>query len=207
MKDITNWENTRIVRKRLADKIKDNTYLERPLIHKDSKVLGGIYPGATPREAIYVDEKSEKLEELYQKAKQKARLGRKYCEPVVLKAVYDTVREAIPYQVDDAVYRIFNHGKKDEKVSLDNFIEAGMGNCTHNALTCAALLEKFSDEGLIDGKISVDRNSLVVLGSHAWCRYTPKNNHAKILDVRADFCGDIQDGRKWNYFRPEEESE
>lgn len=205
MSEKSYWGKTKIVRKRLEDKIIDNTYLGRPLIHSDSSILGGIYPGASERPAVVVDRKYGQLEKLFEKAKQKATIGTKLWKNLILESVYETVKEAIPKMSPKPLYDVLKRKglPKDGKVALDNFIQAGIGNCVHTSLTCAALLEMFQNEGLISGKISVDRNA-TQKGGHAWCRYTNSGGEVYILDVANRYIGLLKEATKWPYERPGE---
>ena len=91
---------------------------------------------------------------------------------LILDAVYEVVSAAMPYD-DEAVEKIVSEtgNDNDGKIALDYFIQEGKGVCRHQALACAALLERFKDEGYIRGTASVDRNS-DTRGGHSWCRYT-----------------------------------
>jgi len=206
MSKLSLWNRDKIARERLEDKIINNTYLGRPLIEVDTPILGGVSIGAKQREAIVVDTKYGELNKLYEVAKSKATIGDKLWKQFILEAVYNTVKETIPNQCDEPLKSIIekNGAHKDGKIALDTFLQAGTGNCLHDALTCAALLEMFQKQGLIRGKISVDKNNVNHLGGHAWCRYTNSNNEVYILDVRNDYMGPLKGAKKWPYERPGE---
>lgn len=102
--------------------------------------------------------------------------------------------------------------KPDQEVKLENFLEAEIGVCKHMALTMGVLLEMFQRDGLLDGKISVDRNYGAGEdgGGHAWCRYTSNGGEVYILDAAQGFFGtmgkilEMPQGRLWDYRRPDE---
>jgi len=227
------WDRTQEMKQRLKGKIDRGYYGGRHIIHRDSDIDGGVYLGKNQREAIVVDsEKHPRLRELYETSKDKmtgnrcegrisqvvgdnfedfseARYHEAYyyiTENSVLKAVYDTVDEAMPNRDKEAVEEILDeHGvEKDGKISLDIFIGRGVGVCRHLALTCAALLELFKKDGVIKGKPGVDRNSNGSNG-HAWCRYTNPDGEIFILDV-GRYMGKLSDAseKRWFYERPED---
>lgn len=200
------WNKTNLMEKRLNI---NGVYQGRPIISRDSKIDGGVYLGQGEREAIVVDySKSPKLRELYEIAKGKSVEGGAINKKRILRAVYDSVKEAMPKQSDEAVNELIQkyNVEKDGKISLDVFLKEGVGVCRHDALACAVLLEQFKKKGIIRGKPSVDRNSNN-RGGHAWCRYASDSGKVFILDVRQKYLGSLEDSlekSKWNYQRPED---
>jgi hypothetical protein len=230
------WARTKRMEDRLKRKFERRDgvlyYQDRRVIRRDSSVDGGVYLGENEREAIVVDsEKYPALKKLYAIAERKMlsskldavalrdflvgfleakkrglSVGEFVKELKVLRAVYETVAEAMPNQSEEAVEELMQKigVGPDEKVRLDDFIDAGVGVCRHDALACAGLLEMFKRNGLIKGKISVDRNSYFRFG-HAWSRYETPYSVVKILDVALGYYGDMKDAPKeWPYERPEE---
>lgn len=66
-------DKTQRMKERLRDEIKDGKYQGRYLIHSDSKINGGVYLGAGPREAIVIEfEKDKELINMYNDSKKKA---------------------------------------------------------------------------------------------------------------------------------------
>jgi len=212
---MTEWNKTQVMMDRLRKQGKienvggKDFYLGRSLIHRDSEVDGGVYLGQSEREAIVVDsQKYSGIRELYTVAKNKATENGRIRKDLILEAVFQTVREAMPKQDEKAAEDIAKrYGvENDGKISLDIFIEEHLGVCRHDALLSAAILEQFKKEGIIDGKPSVDRNSNH-LGGHAWCRYTNSGGEVFILDVAQKFLGKLKDAteqNKWAYERPED---
>lgn len=207
-----NWNRTQMMRLRLEDSldtIKGRIYYKgRHVIHRDTEIDGGVYLGERQREAIVVDtEKCPRLRGLYEAAKFRANDGCRVRKHKVLGAVYDTVEQAIRYDADAVKHLIESFGvENDGKISIDAFIEEGVGVCRHQALACAAVLELFKRDGFISGKPSIDRNRTSRRG-HAWCRYTNSYVDIFILDVAKRYFGrlDLNDAYlRLKYARPED---
>ena len=210
------WDRTQIMKRRLAEQISRGPdgrgyYQGRPVIHSDTRVLGGVYLGAFTREAIVVDEKYGELNRLYEEAKKRVMdSAGKVNKGKILKSVFEVVKETMkPSEADEAkvneiIEKLGVSG--DRKIALDVFIKKGVGVCRHRALACAALLELFKRDGHIRGISSVDRNS-TELGSHAWCRYTNSKGEVFILDPTLGFLGSLNEAESrgiWQYKRPED---
>jgi hypothetical protein len=61
----------------------------------------------------------------------------------------------------EAVDRIFTEkarGVNHQKVALEVYIDEGVGVCRHQALFVGLLLEHLIKDGLLSGKVNVDRN-------------------------------------------------
>lgn len=191
---------------RLEDVLEDETYLDRPIIGRDSPINGGIYLGGNTREAIVVDyQNSSQLRLAYRQAKEMATDNSgKVKRGKVLQAVYDLTKDKIEFSGDEVDLIIKNNSVgKDGKISLGIFLQEGYGVCRHMALLSALLLEKFVDEGHIRGKPSVDRNSCFH-SAHAWCRYTNYSGTVYIIDPAKNFLGTLQNSKEkmvWEYFR------
>jgi len=210
---MANWNKTYSMRQRLQQegKIKIingiDYYQGLPIIHRDSEI-NGVYLGQSKREAIVVDPYSPKLRELYNIAKIKATVGNTVRKDLILESVFQTVKEAMPIQKENAVDKIVYEyrAENDGLMPLDVFIERRTGVCRQDALACAAPLAAFKREGLVNGMPSVDRNSTEV-GGHAWCRYKNSIGEVYILDVAQDFLGRLEkapDPKRWHYERPED---
>ncbi len=219
------WEKTARTLRRLEHKgqLRDEGgtkyFKNRFIIHRDSLIDGGIYPGEEEREAIVVDTaKSPKIMELFEKAYTKCHHTitliqdihtDKFDELEILRTVYDMVKDALPNQTVSATDKLIGalNVKKDAKASLDVFLENGIGTCRHDALLCGVLLELFKKKDIIKGQISVDRNNMNDKEGHAWCRYTAIAGEIFILDVSRDYFGGLKDTEgktSWIYKRPED---
>ena len=58
------------------------------------------------------------------------------------------------------------------------------------ALTCGVILEKLIEEGVMEGRVSVDRKTMKKQG-HAWCRYKGPDGAVFIIDVAQRYCGKL----------------
>ncbi len=177
-------------------------FLGRPKIGRDTRINGGVYIGASAREAIVVDdEKHPRLADAYEllkddllKAQRKSKvaawlLGHKM--PTTLdpftatKAAYQYTQQLMP--TDPKAVKEIVRGEKDRKVSLTSFLGRG-GVCRHHALLNAYFVEKMIDEGLLNGEVHVERNTAIE-GAHAWARFTPERGDSIIMDSTQNFVG------------------
>lgn len=188
----------------------EDYYQERRIIHRDSKIDGGVYLGQGEREAIVVDsEKSPEIQRLYRRVKERATSrGEVKAGGRVLRAIFEAVKEAMPRQSESAVQKLLRQGGVglDQKISLDVFLRVGVGVCRHDALACGVLMELAKRDGYLKGKVSVDRNSSY-RGGHAWARYTHSGGYVTVLDVALGYCGPLKDAdakKRWVYERPED---
>jgi hypothetical protein len=204
------WERTQLLKDRISELLdSDGNYEGRPLIYRDQPIDGGVSLGGFPREAIVVDSKKyPAINRLYEIAKRKATVNGKVLRSGVLRAVYDTVNKALPTQSEFAVNQLLANAGigDDEKITLDAFINEGVGVCRHSGLTAGVLLERFIKDGHIRGNVSIDRNT-TGLGGHEWARYTSFNGNVAILDVTQRFFGTLEESAAqftWPYARPED---
>jgi hypothetical protein len=206
------WARTDDGKKRLlkAGHINEELYRGRPIIGRDSPIDGGVYIGKNQREAIVVDSvKYPEIKKLYEKVRQLAHEDSESAsEDEILNATYSVVSEAMKYDQNGVkqIVRKYAAGK-DRKIQIDQFIKKGVGVCRHQALVCAVILELFQKEGIIEGKMSVDRNT--ILGGHAWCRYTNSDEEVIILDVARECFGyldEVKSKAAWSYARPEDDA-
>jgi len=203
------WGNTEVTILRLGLVQDKMIYAGRPIIHRDSSIDGGVFLGGRQREAIVVDfEKDCYLKEIYEKAKREILEKDFLRKERALPVVYETVDEAMPIRDEKELNRILDKYNlwKDKKVQLGIFINEGVGVCRHCTLACAAILERFKKENIIQGKASVDRSMQGIL-AHAWCRYTNSGGKVFILDVSNKYLGPLEENinkANWDYRRPGE---
>lgn len=213
------WNKTRFVEERVKRSgfyeekgviRKEKIFQGRPIIGRDRKIDGGVYLGGGAREAIVVDgEKDPALERVYQellKKRRKAQSRGKSFKDGILEEVWSLVSQVMPYneqQVLDVDRRL---SKPDSKVYLSAYI--GGGVCRHQALLTGFLLERLSQDGLVGGKVSIDRNYVPGEGGHAWVRYTNSGGDVFILDSAQRYIGRLdemsEDRDRWFYERPED---
>ena len=148
--------------------------------------------GASGREAIVVDWRhtnepgiTHTLQTLYDTAIERATGGGRFRRNLALKAVFDTVTEHFTDRTPEGVEQLNDRLRAglDQKIHLQCYIAARAGVCRHVALTCAAILERMVDNGLLFGTVGNDRNTAPGQGGHAWCRYTSSSGTVGILDV------------------------
>ena len=207
---MANWRRTIEALSRVKWKLDSNGYFEgRPIIGRDTQIDGGVSLGGSSREAIVVDfGKSPYIQNLYRLARQKSSREGVVQKELVLRAVYDVVMETMHIKDEYATEALLdNLGiMNDQKVSLDLFVEKGIGVCRHNALVTGVVLERFKKDNHISGNVSADRNSCEH-GGHMWTRYSSKDGRTWILDVTQEYFGGlkqaIKEGR-WPYQRPED---
>ncbi|OGM10875.1 hypothetical protein A2W13_00295 [Candidatus Woesebacteria bacterium RBG_16_36_11] len=216
MEDKIEWDKTVLVQERL----KNNSFYEesspegrygmwqgRPIIGRDSLINGGVYLGGGEREAIVVDDKKQpELTSIYQELLRRREAKEKHGEPFkfgVLKEVFDITREKLPYN-QTVVYDLTENLLPDQKIALSVFIKNRGGECRHQALLAAYLLEKLRIDNYVNGKVSVDRNYVEGMGGHAWVRYINSANDVYIIDPAQNFIGKIEDtgSDQWFYERP-----
>lgn len=215
------FSNTQIVMDRLAhhpdfhapsDSDPDAPYGRfrgKHVIGTGTRVLGGVYLGHKPREAIFVDPQSAVLNDLLQwfidsrfsvmkhncisgKISMEitpASLVREFSNGLAL-ALYEFTRQRLVFNESAAaqVSRAANI-KPDEELTLDAYVNAKVGVCRHQVLLLVALFEKLEPKYLTKGKMTVCRCYIPHMFSHAWARYELSGEESLILDPAQNFCG------------------
>lgn len=182
----------------------------RRIIGRDMPINKGVYLGAGAREAIVVDdEKFGQLEIVYQRlidrqTKKLKGTGQDF-KTGILPMVFGLTLEILRYDLP-AVDAEINKYPPDHKIALDQFISKGFGICRHQALLAGYLIERLIRNGILQGKVSVDRNSIPSVGGHAWVRYTNSRDEVIILDPAQKYAGYLKDvpKDKWFYERPDD---
>ena len=201
-------------------------YLGRPIIGRDSRIDGGVYIGRKPREAIVVDMAApglldnvyqDWLKELQRAAPlwpwQHVTLGKK-------RAVQRLMHRHIANLCRDLVHRVLPFDRQvvakvalehtlgpDDKVRLDVYLRRRGGVCRHQVCLLGAVLERLTDEGWAEGKVSIDRKFVPKQYSHAWVRWTDSDGKVWILDAAQDVWGPLdafEPERRWFYAREDE---
>lgn len=202
---------------------------ERHTIGRDTPISGGVYEGAYGGEAIVVDSEKyrEGLDEALKRIYGETYLGDvdgkpRFDKGKILESVFTTVTDMIRYDAD-AVEGIFQReakGRNGTKISLDYYVNEGVGVCRHQALFVAQILEELANEKIIRGHVSVDRNVMRQgngpdgdnYDGHAWTRYTNSTGEVFILDVAQGVIAPLDSVmnqhdkglRTWDYARPED---
>ena len=232
-----NWDRTKLVRDRVEDsmdysppdeKAPHGYFAERPIIGSGmDSIIGGVYPGRSPREVIVVDDTGEKegdmelariykedfLPGLLEYAKKRRARPKDAAHPYIL----SYIKENMPYDSErtKAIITGLTGNLPDKKIHLASFIVNKGGICRHQALFAGYLLEKLKNETdpetRLNGKISLERNDVKdedKSGAHAWVRYTTSSGDIWILDAAQNRFGRLQDIMEdksaWEYARPED---
>lgn len=194
----------------------------RPTIGRDTAISGGVYEGRYGGEAIVVDaDKYPALNAALEEVKTRiTSADGTINKHLALTAVFKYVSEHMKYS-KPAVRTIFEtraRGVDGTKVALDVYINAGVGVCRHQALFAGALFEGLVKEGILSGRVSVDRNRVKhdnddEYDGHAWTRYTNSAGEVFIIDVAQERVGPLEsfmaarrsgDRRVWDYGREED---
>ena len=193
----------------------------RHTITRDSRIDGGVYEGSYGGEAIVVDsDKSKFINAAYDDIMRAISPNGQPNKQLALKAVFIYVSNRIRYDKPavDAIFEKGANGVDHTKMTLDWYIGRGVGVCRHQALFVGVLLEKLVNNGVLQGRVSVDRNrnkradKADVYDGHSWVRYTNSRNQVFILDVaqkKAAALSDLMQARNrgervWDYARPED---
>ena len=209
------WDKTQVALNRLGWEIDWNFgepyYMGFPVISRDSSVRGGVSIGEHPRGAIYVPKDSKLLEDLANEVIEHSKRDGRVDKSLILKNTYNIVRKVftdVDMKKVEAIYNYYNVSN-DGIVSLDTFLESGVGVCIHQALTAAAVLEILKEKGVIKGHPNVNRNKGYANGElygHAWVRYTNSAGEIFIIDTALGYLGKLEDSKnwEWNYHMPNE---
>ena len=206
-----------------SDTVFGPQYQGRFLINRDTPIRGGVYYGDYGGEAIVVAPESypEEYEKWYDLAKSDASSMGVVREDRLLRSVFTTVAEQMPYSSKGVLNVLetaarsngISEFEEGRKIELSAFMKLHVGECRHQALAQGALLEMFKDGNYIGGMTRVHRNLKTTPQKirddegHAWVRHTKDINEPMILDVAGQYFGSLQDSVEdsgWNYFQPGE---
>lgn len=182
---------------------------------RSPKIKGGVYLGGGPREAITVKPDQDPRIEAVYTAMTKQRvltklvrraLGRKESTIDQLQTVYNTVQSIMKYD-GPAVEALSSQYRGDQLVSLGEYIEKGIGVCRHQGLLAAYLVERLIEDGKIDGRVRVERNTILEYGgAHAWGAYIDPSGKEYVIDAAQNFVGTKKEARaqsrRWDYYLP-----
>lgn len=180
----------------------------RRIISRDTPINSGVYIGAGAREASIVDDLKypEELNEVYTGLRTRLRQD---VNRTVVEHVYDITAQVLGedhQDVEDKVQEVVKFAMQfgsDTKIDLGSFIRAGAGVCRHRALLAGYLLEKLINEKVIEGRVFVDRNTILGRGGHSWVRFEEVSGRVIIIDPSLGYVGLIQTAPSiWSYERP-----
>lgn len=198
------------------------SYLNRHIIGRDSRILGGISMVAGYPICIVVSEEDWHLPAVY--VELETRLADKGIRriPDLLAEVHALVREKLRYVdgLNKQIRREKDVTGRPVKLPLAFYVDRGEGVCWQQGLLAAYLIEKLIDNGCVGGSISTDRNmKRDVLAEwterkddlvgHQWARYADPNGIVYIIDPAQNYCGPLSNvttvrGLWRHYFRPED---
>jgi len=201
----------------------------RPIIARDTPVNGGVYPvGGKGGEALVIDDKRypKQLNDVYRSVEERIKNtlgsesavlgglkqaidqkaghpGEGSMELKQLQAIFAEVFDTLKYDLE-ATEEL---ARDSQKIALNDYISEGVGVCRTQAVLCAYLTERLIDNGMLNGRVSIDRNINKVIDgddkAHAWARYTDADGNVFILDPAQKYVGKLEDvtDRNWDYRR------
>jgi FHA domain len=202
----------------------------RPIVARDTEINGGVYPvGSSQGEAIVIDDERypDELNQVYEavinriQAPDTKKLSVRGLRRALtgaetnvqqdstvqkLESVFDTVFETLKYDLaaTNALAR------DSQKIALNYYITEGVGVCRTQAVLAAYNIERMIKNGLLEGKVSIDRSSIRDAdgngSGHAWARFTDKLGNVFIIDPAQRYVGPIDQSpdRNWDYRRTED---
>lgn len=190
-----------------------------PIIGMGTKIIGGVYMGHLPREAIHVvmDAKHTELHRLHEKFVRPRRgwkywvwwvLGQRDMALSVFKRnllidLMQFVQRELPFneaEVDRLARQ--HHLNRDVFVPLDVYIRHRAGVCRQQMCLTGALLELLKQDGYIDGTPRINRRYIPGLLAHAWVKYTASDGVEWIVDPAQNVClplAELDEARRWFY--------
>lgn len=189
---------------RPADEKAPHGYLlGRPIIGRDTEINGGVF--AWNKEALVVDDKYplvlECWQELMEILNEDIYNGKDHKENI-FRLINNIVTSKMSYNlkaVEEIDNKIQNTKHDWYKVSLDVFMDAGVGVCRHQALLAGYLLEKLTKSyyqhpednrrhRYLRGEAHVERSiNYQKLVGHAWAKYTTFSGETVIIDPANNF--------------------
>jgi len=135
-------------------------FKKRHIIAECTKISGGVYLSAYPREAIVVDEKYGYLDEVYRKltmaiARQKN--GKKPSEKEIVLEVVKFTTQHLPFS-ESKIRKLSMEQeiKVDQRIALDFFIKESVGVARHQVLLAGYLLQRLKKRNIIQGCVYLD---------------------------------------------------
>lgn len=190
----------------------------RNVIERDVRIGGGVYlfskDGKTIDEALVVDDdRSPELKTIYNEVKKRtvfeSRMRKIPEKNIAFSVIKDVVDEVMPYfggvvEASDELSDRFIGREMD----IGENIRANVGVCRHKALVAGYVIERLIADGVLRGKVSVDRSFNPDTGKgHAWVRYTSLDGKVFVFDPAKNIIGSLQQvmaEKTWDYRRPGE---
>ncbi|MDO8551356.1 MAG: hypothetical protein Q7S03_01585 [bacterium] len=230
------WRNTDRLKLRLRGRpplyeepdgeSKNGWFAGRRIIGRDTPINGGVYLGSGKREAIVVDGQKypQELNETYSELRRMMSLpssvrgGKSILEMVydisgsrlggnINEEEFNRRTQGLRFQITGRASSTWEGNIEDVKVTLNDFMRLKAGVCRHRALLAGYLLERLINEGVLKGRVSVDRNTVRGRGGHAWARYETPERRVFIIDPSLGYVGRLDKAPKtkdgWSYARPQ----
>ncbi len=139
-------------------------FKKRHLIGEHTHINGGVYLGATPQEAVVIDDRfnDSSLDAVFSewvinfvRYYQNTKSSEDECEIInsVILLVQNKIRLVTTENTPELRKLVFQN---DKKIALDIFLEKKFGLARHQILLAAYLLEKVTEAGHLKGKIYID---------------------------------------------------
>lgn len=201
---------------RAGDQVAPNgRFFGHPIIGMGTRVIGGVYMGHKPREAIHVDARDPngEIRRLYKRFVHRRRTfwywfwlmthPKRAIGKNLFVDLMHFVQHELPFS-DEVVRRVGaqHHLNKDKIVSLDVYIHARGGVCRHQMCLLGALLELLAEDGYVGGATSINRRHVPGLFSHAWVEHQDSDGSRWIIDPAQNVCeqlSNLDGSRHWFY--------
>lgn len=148
----------------------------RPIIGERTRINGGIYIGVLPQEAVVVDDKYGGLSPIFEKlisVLPDNENDPRRSEKEVLRDVFELVTSRLAYDpLETSKVNFANNVSPDEKVTLDLYLESGVGMKRHRVLLAAYLIERLNSEKLLAGISWIDPRTTTPDGDDERLLYT-----------------------------------
>ncbi len=202
-------------------------YAGRHLVNRDTAINRGVYVvGGRHGEALVIDDEkypkelndvylrvTEAIQNQHEKpfnpirALKKAIRQPEGAESVLpeLESVFGVVSDVLRYDIA-ATDELARDG---QKIALNSYISEGVGVCRTQATLCAYVIERMIGDGMLKGRVSIDRNEAVVdgrRGGHAWARFADESGQVFIIDPAQKYVGSLEvvSDKGWAYRRTED---
>ncbi len=195
-------------------------FRNRHVIGTGTRVLGGVFLGHVPREALVVDVEDAWLQKkflqfmharfanlrsLYLRGELDIEmtvpgLSRAFAQALP-EALFAFTRTCLTYD-ETRVARLFREKQLelDAEFSLDHYLAAGTGVCRHMILFLVAMFELLEKKSLTIGRMFLCRCYIPHMFSHAWARHEAIDHPILILDPAQNFLGPLEEGGEMGKF-------
>lgn len=170
----------------------NGTYLNHPIIGRNSKRLGnGVYL-TRGSEALIADTNSQKTSEAIESVITLVQyLGEDAPNEEILQIVESQVGKILKYNLDktDSLSEPYRGNKG---IGISSYIEKGVGVCRHQAILAGLTMEEMIARGILKGTTGVERNlrydakKKTPISGHAWAIFKPTGAQSELEDYIID---------------------